>query len=205
MKAWNLLFLGSTLCLSACVSLTLPKTPKTHFQHISPVKRQKQAEKLHAFQVSGAFSIVQANKKPVLANYTWKQRNKGFYRIRVASSLNLFTATIAGRPGSVTLWKSKNQHVVAPTPEALLEQEMGWKLPVRHLFYWIRGVAAPGKKRWKLDAYGHITSLVQQGWQIQYSNYTKINGIDLPRKTVLKRQGIRITIVMKRWILTNKP
>ena len=203
MKDCRLLLLGSTLLLSACVSLTVPKTAKPHFQHVSSKKRQTQAKQLHSFQVDGAFSIVQSKQKPVLANYFWNQRNAGFYRIRVASSLNLFNATISGRPGSVTLWKSTTQHVVAPTPEDLLQQEMGWKLPIRHLFYWIRGVASPGKKHWQLDAYGHITALEQQGWRIRYSHYTTINGIDLPSKVILTQQGVRITIVMKHWRLPS--
>ena len=31
----------------------------------------------------------------------------------------------------------------APSPEALLEEQLGWQLPVSHLVWWVRGLPAP--------------------------------------------------------------
>jgi len=138
-------------------------------------------------------------KKPVLANYQWVQNNIGFYRIRVFSPLNIFNVTILGRLHSVTLWKTPKQHITASTPEQLIRREMGWDLPIRNLFYWIRGVTAPGHKNLTFDQYDHISTLKQNGWYIQFSHYANVKSYDLPQKIVLTRPHLRITLVIKHW------
>lgn len=200
---WAVL-LTVTVALSGCVSLTLSKKQHQQFRVQSPKTAQQRLSKLQRFTADGAFSIQENGKKPVLANYQWTQKTIRFYRIRIFSPLNLFSMTILGHLGSVTLWKSTKQHVTASTPEQLLKREMGWNLPIRNLFYWIRGAIAPGKRQVTFNQFGHVATLQQSGWSIKYSHYTMVDGYDLPQKLLLSRPGIRVTLVIKRWLLTHK-
>ena len=202
MKPWKLfILLGITIVLTGCVSLKTPNNKSLSFHPISWKKRQAAVYKQRRFIAKGAFSIAEKGRKPVFANYQWAQNNIGYYRIRVSSALNLFNITILGRPQSVTLWKGTKKQITASTPERLIKREMGWTLPVRNLFYWIRGVAAPGQKQITTDQYGHLMSLKQNGWSIQFSHYTTVGPFDLPEKIVLQRPTVMITIVVKRWVL----
>ena len=102
------------------------------------------------------------------------------------------------------MWKSVREHVSARTPEALLQKEMGWSIPVRNMFYWMRGMSAPGPKHERFDKYGHLVALAQQGWGMQFFSYRTVEGFDLPSKIVMKHSGgLHITIVMKKWRLIN--
>lgn len=200
--------LGVTLLLSGCVSLSLSGSdPQEDFTKVPGLSRQAHLAKIDRWSTMGAFSIKQTGEEPVLANYHWIQESKSQYRIRIASALHLFSISIYGRLKSVTLWKSTTQHVTARTPEALLRKEMGWSLPIRNMFYWTRGVAAPGRKKEQFDKYGHLVSLTQQGWEIQFSNYSTVKGFDLPRKLVLSHPGLQVTVVIKKWRLfhINEP
>ncbi|MCB1828188.1 MAG: outer membrane lipoprotein LolB [Coxiellaceae bacterium] len=205
MKSWKkIVLLGMMVVLSGCVSVVPPATPNVKFRYLPWEKRQARVKSQKFFIAKGAFSLAEQGKKPVFANYNWIQNNKNFYRIRVSSALNLFNVIILGRVHSVTLWKSSNQHITAKTPEGLIKREMGWTLPVRNLFYWLRGVIAPGKRQLTYDKYGHVVTLKQDGWNIRFSSFTTVKGYDLPEKVVLLRPGMRVTIVIKRWTLSNK-
>ncbi len=69
----------------------------------------------------------------------------------------------------------------AQSPEALLEEQLGWKLPVSHLVWWVRGLPAPdSKSRLGLDNDSRLATLEQDGWQVEYLSYTEQNGYWLP-------------------------
>ena len=194
-----IVFLAFTM--SGCISLTPPKHSEQAFKALTGAERQARLARIHRFAINGAFSIQQVGKKPMLANYFWQQEGKNQYRIRISSALNLFNITVLGRLHSVTLWKSAKDHVTARTPEALLQKEMGWSLPIRNMFYWVRGMAAPGAKHIRRNKYGLLVGLTQDGWKIQFSDYSKIKGFDLPSKLKMKHASLNVTLVMKHWRL----
>ena len=201
MARWKcLILLGMTTVFAGCVSLKTPENTQLAFRHRSWQQRQAQLNRQRYFIANGAFSIAEKGKKPVLANYQWVQKNAN-YRIRVSSTLDLFDIMILGQPQSVTLWQGRQKQIIASTPERLLQREMGWALPIRNLFYWIRGIVAPGQKQITIDQYGHLTSLRQNGWFIRYSHYTHVAEYDLPEKVILQRPSVMITIVIKHWTI----
>jgi outer membrane lipoprotein LolB len=82
----------------------------------------------------------------------------------------------------------------------LFEQQLGSRLPVSSLYYWIRGLPVPGIEAQKqLDAFHRITVLSQQGWRIEYSRYSSINQIDLPSKMILNNSALNVKIIINQW------
>ena len=81
-----------------------------------------------------------------------------------------------------------------------MQQQTGTRLPVKNLFYWVRGLPAPGPVQLThRDSNGHLTELIQSGYKISYSNYTTVNQIDLPGKIQLQGHDVMIKLVIKRW------
>jgi len=88
----------------------------------------------------------------------------------------------------------------APSPEALLEEQLGWRLPVSHLVWWVRGLPAPdSKSTLSLDGDSRLATLDQDGWQVQYLSYTEQNGYWLPERLKLHGQDLDVTLVIKDW------
>ncbi len=204
-KKWSkIVGLLTVLALTGCVNLRVPDEDIV-FKHVSPAARQEQLGLIRHWRITGAFSIRVPGQSPALANYVWNQLGQNSYRIKLASSLNLYTAMIVGRYGSVTLWKTSTKHFTAKTPEALMEREMGWYLPIRDMFYWVRGIPAPGKAATTFDQYGHLRTLRQKGWIIDYDRYQVENEIDLPRLITMQRGNIHVRLVIKGWKLLMKP
>jgi outer membrane lipoprotein LolB len=87
----------------------------------------------------------------------------------------------------------------ATSPEALLEEQLGWKLPVSHLAWWVRGLPAPDSKSLTLDGDSRLASLEQDGWQVEYLSYTEQNGYWLPERIKLHGTDLDVTLVIKDW------
>ena len=120
--------------------------------------------------------------------------------IRAPNPSGRGAARLTGRPGQVSLEVANQGRYDAPTPEALLEEQLGWKLPVSHLTWWVRGLPAPdSKSRLTLDADSRLSNLEQDDWQIEYLSYAQQNGYWLPERIKLHGSNLDVTLVIKQW------
>ncbi len=88
----------------------------------------------------------------------------------------------------------------ADSPEALVEAQLGWQLPVSHLLWWVRGLPAPdSRSRLSLDSDSRLARLEQDGWQVNYLAYAEHNGFTLPERIRLEGHDLQITLVVKDW------
>ncbi len=174
--------------------------PEGHFQVIPRYQRQAELAQMTHWQIKGAFSITQHAKRHS-AHFTWNQLGNDEYRIRISSALDLYHVYLLGRHGSVTMWRSDRDFETAKSAERLMQQEMGWSLPMSNMRYWVRGLPAPGKHKAAYDHYGLLRSLQQQGWHIDYTRYRTVNGYDLPRRMEIQRPGMFVEIVIRYWTL----
>ena len=102
-------------------------------------------------------------------------------------------------PGKVIL-TTDNKSYQAARPEALLKHQTGWHIPVANLYYWIRGLPAPGSPFEKItDSENRLASLQQQGWEISFLRYTSIKALDLPTKIFMKRPDLELRLVISEW------
>ena len=197
----------SIILLSGCADMRTPQASKK-FQIQTPSERQAELSKINFWQATGAFSIQQANQKPVIATYDWHQANQG-YRIEIVSSLDLYRVNTHAVRHSITVWKNGTLVSHAKTPEVLMEKAMGWSLPLHELQNWIKGLPAPKKEgafEAQYDSFGHLILLQQAGWTLQYAAYKKEeDGADLPQRILLTRPGISAKIVVRDWMLMMQP
>ncbi len=159
--------------------------------------RSQQLSSIRAWSIHGSTSIQHQNKTD-MASLTWIQRDEG-YNISLFGPLSLGRVTIQGGPGRVTLTRSNKPPVSASSPEQLMQRELGWQLPISNSFYWVRGIPAPGKYQMRLDSQNRLAQLNQEGWNIQYLGYMKIQQMDLPRTIELSNPRLRIKIVIRNW------
>lgn len=85
--------------------------------------------------------------------------------------------------------------------EALLEDVIGWSLPISGLEYWIRGLPQPGSDyRHSLDWSGRAKTIRQDRWAIKYVDYFEgPPGPALPRRINLSRDALSLKLVIERW------
>jgi outer membrane lipoprotein LolB len=191
-------FLTSLILLSGCAAMRptlVTTTPLATWQ-----QQQSQVERLRAWQLSGRMGVHLPNRN-LLTSLVWSQQPQQ-YQITVYSPLNLGSVKIIGNDNRVTLWKTATESVSAASPEQLMQNELGWQLPISNLHYWVRGLPAPGSASQKqFDTAGHLIVLQQQGWTIHYRAFQTVQQIELPSRMELNNNVMRIRIVVQQWQL----
>ena len=159
---------------------------------------KEQLASLDGWQINGKVGI-RAPKDSGSGTLFWLQR-QDYYDIRLSGPLGRGAARLTGRPGAVSLEVANQGRYDAPDPETLLKDQLGWKLPVSHLVWWVRGLPAPdSKSSLTLDADSRLSNLEQDGWQIEYLSYIEQNGYWLPERMKLHGQDLDVTLVIKDW------
>lgn len=168
-------------------------------QHLPWAERQAQLAKLHNWSTQGGVAI-QGDQKGWNASFDWEQRYNN-YALQVFGPLGINRIELAGSPGNATL-TTPDKTYTSNSPEALLRQQLGWTLPVSNLNFWLRGLPAPNSPaRRVLDSNNHLARLYQDGWELNYSRYASIEGIDLPDRIVLSNPRWQVRMVIHQWQL----
>ncbi len=194
----NLLVPTITLLLTGCAGLGPQESVegpgnaedwKTHKAHVSEID---------GWQISGKIGI-QAPRDSGSGTLFWLQR-QDYFDIRLSGPLGRGATRLTGRPDAVALEVAGQGRFEADSPEALVESQLGWQLPVSNLLWWVRGLPAPdSSSRIAVDANGRLASLEQDGWDVQYLGYIEEDGYSLPNRIKLAGRDLKITLVVKDW------
>ncbi|HSP57496.1 MAG TPA: lipoprotein insertase outer membrane protein LolB [Halomonas sp.] len=132
------------------------------------------------------------------ANLDWNQ-TAHYYRLLISGPFGSGRSTLEGREGRFSLTTAEGRFE-AKTPEALMEEQLGWSLPVSSLSDWIRGLPAEqSEHRLEEDALGFPATLQQDGWTIDYRDWTRVEDLWLPRRLVMEYDELRVVLVVTDW------
>lgn len=187
----------ATLFLSACQ--TAPVMPTN-------VAQQRQLiQRVPSWRAEGKISVTMNNERHS-ASFDWQQRHKN-YVIHLFGPFGQGSTWLRRTSKAVTLENSETGIRRATNAEQLMEETLGWHVPVSELQYWIRGLAAPtpAPTAEKVGEQGLIQELEQQGWKVNYIRYEPHEGWLLPTKLRAERDSIEVTIVIKQWQLALAP
>ena len=194
----HLIAIATLALLSGCAGLTSHETLSGQGNPAQWQAHKAQAAQLNGWQISGKVGIRSARESGS-ATLFWLQR-QDYFDIRLAGPMGRGAARLTGRPGAVSLDAANQGQFQAESAEALLQQQLGWSLPVAHLFWWIRGLPAEdSKSRLTLDSESRLAKLEQDDWQVEYLSYVEQNGYWLPERMKLHGANLDITLVIKDW------
>ncbi|HSW94218.1 MAG TPA: lipoprotein insertase outer membrane protein LolB [Gammaproteobacteria bacterium] len=184
--------------LSGCASLSHEKPAAPEPSPVSSANRVDVLSNIQHWDLKGLIAIRNA-RDAWSATWQWHQ-NKRNYTIGLQGPLGSGSMELTGTPGSVVLETGDGKKFTSTSPENLLEKQLGWRLPVSNLYYWIRGLPVPNVPTEKtLDAKGRLSVLAQQGWRIEYSRYLSVMGVDLPGNMILNNAALNVKLVIKQW------
>ncbi|MES2141944.1 MAG: lipoprotein insertase outer membrane protein LolB [Pseudomonadota bacterium] len=191
-----------TFFLSGCTSFLQQPTVNLNkpVNHYLPwTQRKTQLNALQNWQANGNIAI-HTPKSGVNASFSWQQLNAN-YNLRLFGPFGTQSILLSGTPQQVSL-VTHNQTYTAQNAERLLAQQLGLRLPVSELYYWLRGLPAPQSRYTiNLDAYNRLLQLRQSHWRINYLHYTNIGNIDIPEHIELSNGQWKVKILVTRWNL----
>ncbi|HKJ75730.1 MAG TPA: lipoprotein insertase outer membrane protein LolB [Gammaproteobacteria bacterium] len=136
------------------------------------------------------------------ATLDWRQDRRR-YDIRLIGPLGQGTVRLQGGPGRVSL-QTEDGQTTAADPEWLLYRNLGWRVPVEALRYWVLGLPAPGSAREReLDRYGRLARLEQADWRIEFRDYERRGGYELPSRIFVRNHRAQVRLVVGQWRLSQ--
>lgn len=168
----------------------------------TPLDMVVKNDHLLIWTASGKMSIrvlqPDGHESAATAYYVWQQHGN-LYRITLNGPLGQGRTVLEGSPEKVTLDSARTGHVEAASPEALMQEALGWTAPVSLLPKWFQGrTATPGAES-ITDENGLLKSVLEQDWQADYKSWTTVNDRTLPEKFVITGPNTRLTVLVSQW------
>lgn len=193
------LWLGFLL-LSGCA--TTPQLPPAELDRLWQQHRQTLEQKNDwtlTARIAGSTEENGWNGK-----LSWQQIG-GNYQIHFQAPFGQGAMQLQGDPNQVEMRTSDQQVIVADDAETLLFQQLGWRLPLKGLRYWVRGLPMPVATSAQtapvlaFDEVGRLVHLRQSQWQVNYEDYQRVDGLVLPKKVYLENHTVSLRLVIDRW------
>lgn len=190
-----------TLLSTGCASLN--KQAATPVAAVSSTSSANTRQYQQQLQISGKISIqYQQGDKPQgqHGSFEWEQDAQGI-RINLLSPLDQTVARITVNAQGATLELDGKAPRTASDLDQLLQETLGWSLPVAGLRDWLQGfVTVDGKPATAVKA--EDQTLTTQGWKLRYASWHEQPSfpkrIDLQRYTE-QAGDVSIRIVVNEW------
>jgi outer membrane lipoprotein LolB len=197
-------FYRSLLLVSTCLVMALTGCQSTP-QKAGGAQQDKLLYRVPHWEAEGKIAIQTVNDRQS-ASFKWTQDNT-LYAIHLFGPFGQGTTWLRRTSRGVTLENAKTGVHQADSAEALMQEVLGWQVPVTNLQFWLRGLPAkkPRPAKQERDSAGFVSRLHQEGWQVSYSRYEHFNGWWLPTRIQAERNDLRLTVVIKHWQLPDAP
>jgi outer membrane lipoprotein LolB len=110
------------------------------------------------------------------------------------------TAARVYRDASHATLDDGGKHYQDADAESLMEQVLGWYLPLDVLQHWVLGLpAADAPAQIERDADGRISLLHQDGWTVSYLRYADDSADSLPTRLKLEHEDLQLQLLIDEW------
>ncbi|MGY0217232.1 lipoprotein insertase outer membrane protein LolB [Endozoicomonadaceae bacterium StTr2] len=175
-------------------------------QKVTPA--QKPVELSSYWKLEGKLGI----KAPEESGSTligWNQTGDN-YDITLTLPFGRTLANIEGANGKVTLRVPGQPERTADSAELLLWYQLGWRIPVSQLFYWVQGVPAPNMPLTRIQHENKndsslVAEIEQGGWVISYDRYGEYDGMTRPGRIKAHYADLKLTLIIKEWQSKKSP
>ncbi len=198
----HLIFLLAVMSLTACTT-TPPREivtdPDKKWQ-----QRKTELSEIKDWVLSGRVAIINGDESWFL-NMDW-QRHDEKYILDLSGPFGTGHAQLTGTDEGVVLVDSDKNFFTADSPDRLLQEVTGLRMPVKGLLYWMRGIPNWNIKNEKetLDDYGRLALLQQDGWRVRFKRYLDVERHELPQKIFLDGYNLKVKIFVDQWDLNSR-
>lgn len=176
------LILAALLSITGCASYTT-----------APLDVGVSLPPSNEFTASGKLGI-RSNEVNESARFSWIQQGPD-YEIELLDPFGRQVMNLMGETGQVVLRSNSAPPQVASTPEELMQQLLGWQIPVAPARYWLQGHPAPGVRFQQQQS----NQFEQLGWTIDILTLQQISAGSVPRKVRLTHEDLQLTLIIGDW------
>jgi len=192
------LWLGAALIAVLAGCRTLPPAPPPGQ---SWEARRPQLQSLQHYVLRGRVAVA-AGGEGFNASLRWTQEGNRT-QVTLGGPLGVGGAQLTASGDDLTVITARGERIESAAAHAELAARLGFDPPLSSLRYWVLGVPDPAQPATEsLDnAQQRLTALTQDGWQVDYQSYTSANGEPLPARLTLRRDAVRVRLLVDDWQL----
>lgn len=162
--------------------------------------RRPALQTLSRFGLNGRVAVAVGNQG-FNAGLRWTQ-SAAVTHLALTGPLGAGGVEVTAEGDDLSVVTSSGKHLGAAEARAELADKLGFEPPLTSLRYWVLGVPDPdAPASVRLDSRQRLAELTQNGWQIDYSAYMSVGAEWLPRLMTLRRQDVRVRMVVDGWRL----
>jgi outer membrane lipoprotein LolB len=180
--------------LSACKTLpTQAPAPSAPWQ-----ERRAALQHREHFDLNGRIAVAAA-QEGFNAKLRWQQQGSRS-NLALDGPLGVGGVRITADGSTLNVINSRGQALDSDAARREIAARLGFEPPLESLRYWVQGVPDPSHPADEvLDDQQRLTTLRQDGWQIDYAKYAAVAGQWLPSLITLKRDDVRVRLLVDGW------
>ena len=152
-------------------------------------RHQSQLAAIRSWDLQGRLALRTGDEGWQL-NLRWRQ-DRSNHQIDLSGPFGQGRVQLSQDSTGAVLRDENQQTYYASDAEQLLYDITGWRVPVDHLVYWVRGMPVPGeRRRLRVDAQGRTRSLTQGRWRIEILGYRQVGRVQLPNRLFMTYQQV---------------
>jgi outer membrane lipoprotein LolB len=160
--------------------------------------RRAALQQRERFDLSGRIAVAAADEG-FSARLRWAQKGQRS-QLALDGPLGVGGVRITADGDRLNVVNSKGQQLDSDAAREEMHARLGFEPPIASLRYWVLGVPDPTHPADEvLDDEKRLTSLKQDGWQIDYTAYSPVQGEWRPSKMTLKRDDVRVRLLVDGW------
>ncbi|MER2493524.1 lipoprotein insertase outer membrane protein LolB [Catenovulum sediminis] len=198
MKAFHLHILYKT-----CVLLFFLTSCST-IKDIPDLKALYSANQISSFALHGKIAFITAQERQS-SNLYWQQKNER-YELNLTTFLGIQLAEVVGTPNHLFV-SADGKTYQSNSPEQLIEETIGWPVPISHLQNWIKGVhngVIINRHDNKQAKEVLVRTSSTEEWTLNYLSYKKYGNIYLPTKIKCQSYGLTVILQINEWENINQ-
>jgi outer membrane lipoprotein LolB len=177
---------ATAVALAGCASVK-PREPST-----SNATTSVTAQTSRAYHGRFAVQYVDQNgqQRNAYGNFDWQEAGDTV-TLQLRNPLGQTLAIVTSSPASASLELPNRQPLTADNVSTLMQNALGFALPVEGLRYWLQPSAAPtSRAKTEPDPQdpSHLKEIVQDGWTINYLAYADAPATGLKRVNLSREQ-----------------
>jgi len=197
----NIGFLAAGIALAGVALLAACQTaPVVPAPTMAWSVRRPTLQNLDRFGLDGRVAVAVGNQG-FNAGIRWAQSG-AVTHLALTGPLGAGGVEVTANGADLTVITSSGKRLGRTEARSELQDKLGFEPPLASIRYWVLGVPDPGAPASvQLDSQQRLTELAQDGWRIDYHSYMPVGARWLPRLLTLRREGVRVRMVVDGWQL----
>jgi outer membrane lipoprotein LolB len=181
------------LALAGCPALA-PRPPAEQPWELRRVELQS----LQDYAFRGRVAVA-AGQEGFNARLRWEQAGPRS-DLALDGPLGVGGVRLAAHGEQLRLTTPRGEELDADAARVELQARFGFSPPLASLRYWVLGVPDPAVPAAEvLDELERLAALEQDGWRVEYTQYTSAGGRWLPQRLSLRRGDVRVRLIVDGW------